>query len=321
MKKDKSKKTSRKGEEDLDEMREAFRRHNERAKGGSSSRNDWDKWGDGKNLRYVLPILGERKFYTEGWTHFNVGPNNRAVRCIDEAHIDPERGLPVSGTKCPRCKRFLREQARINSEYEKGDSDGQAEWKRAKDKYVPRHQYYSNTLQRDEEDDFEVKISAYGPQIWGQLMNFYLGDDTNVGDFTHPESGSWMNIKKVSKGGRDRRNTEYKVFPVEGPDISDAWDAIKDALHDLSLAPGKVISVDEFVAIEKGIDVDKDADDADDASSGRRRKKTRDDDDDDDDDDDEDDRDDDDGEEDDDEDRPIKVKKSKLAGKMKNRDR
>lgn len=329
---------------DLDEMREAFRQHKAREKGGSS-KNDWDKFGPGKNLRWFLPRPGHRKFYTESWTHFNVGPNDRALRCLDEEHMNPETSLPVSGTKCPRCKRFLREQARINSDYKKGDRDGQEEWKNAKDKYVPRHQFYSNVLREDDEGDFEVKIAAYGPQIWGQLMNYYLGDDTDVGDFTDPESGRWINVKKESKGGKNRRNIEYKVFPSEGPGIGDAWDTIKEALHDLDVAAGKVLSVDEFVAVERGVDPDKDNDD--DASDGKsRRRRSSDDDDDDDDrgrrrrsrdDDDDDDRgrrrksrddddreddeeeEDDDRDDDDEEDRPVRAKDSKLSSKMKNR--
>jgi len=320
-------KTSKKrGDDDLDEMREAFRRHKARATGGGSSKDDWDKFQEGKNLRRWLPRPGSRQFYTEGWTHFDVGPNERAVRCIDEAHIDPERGLPMSGTKCPRCKRFLREQARINSEYEKGDEEGQAEWSRAKQKYVPRHQYYSNTLREDDDGDFEVKITAYGPQIWGQLMNYYLGDDTDVGDFTHPETGRWMNVKKEDKGGnrrgRRQRNVEYKVFPVDGPDISDAWDAIKEALHDLDAAPGQILSVEEFIAIEKGIDHDKESDDDDDRGGRRRPSRGRDEDDEDDEDE-EDEEDGKDGEEDDEDedDRPVKASKSKLASKMKKRSR
>ncbi len=305
-------KSSKKTEtDDLSEMKEAFRRHKERAKGGGGAgKSDYDKIEDGKNLRRFLPIPGEKKFYTESWTHFNVGPNNRALRCVDEAHIDPERAVPMSGTKCKRCKRFLREQARINSEYEKGDEDGQKEWKQAKDKYVPRHQFYSNVLREDDEGDFEVKVTNYGPQVWGQLMNYYLGDDTDVGDFTHPKSGKWMNIKRENKGGRNRRNVEYKVFPVDGPDISDNWSTIKEALHDLDAAAGKILSAEEFDAIERGVDVDKDSDDdaGDDASSGRgkRRKPS------DEDDDDSVDEDDDDATE-----RKVNVKKSNLAKKMK----
>jgi hypothetical protein len=109
-------------------------------------------------------------------------------------------------------------------------------------------------------------------------MNYYVGDDTDVGDFTNPKSGKWLNIKKEAKGGKNRRNVEYKVFPVEGPDIYPAWKSIKEALHDLDQAPGKILSLDEFVAIEKGTDVSRDA--GDDSSDGeRRRSKPRDDDD------------------------------------------
>lgn len=322
--------------DDLDEMREAFRRHKSATKGGGGGKSDFDKLDDGKNLRRVLPIPEARKFYTEGWTHFGVGPNERAVRCIDEGKIDPERALPQSGTKCPRCKRFLREQARINSEYKKGDSEGQAEWGRMKQKYCARHQYYSNVLREDDEGDFEIKIMAYGPQIWGQLMNYYLTDDSNVGDFTHPESGTWLNFKKEDKGGnkpgRRRRNVEYKVYPVDdGPSIEDGWGDIKEALHDLDLAAGNVLSVEEFVAIEKGVDSDKDPEDGrrerrrsrdeddDDSEDDRRssRRRSRDDDDDDDEDGGDDDRDD---EDDDEDDRRVDVKKSKLSKKMKRRD-
>jgi hypothetical protein len=320
-------KTSKKrsdDDDDLDDMRESFKRHKERSSGGGGGgKNDWDKLGDGKNMRRVLPRPGEKKFYTEGWTHFNVGPNNRALRCIDEDHINQERGLPESGTKCPLCKKFLREQSRINSEFQKGDEDGQAEWKRAKDKYVPRHQFYSNVLVADDDGDVEVKILAFGTQIWGALMNYYLGDDTAIGDFTDPKSGRWVNIKKVHKGGRDRRNIGYEVFPKgDSEDISDAWDDIKDAMHDLDAAAGKLMSKDEVLAIMKGVDLDKgsddgdddddDDDDSDDTSSSRKKTRGSDDDDDEDEEEEDDDTDDDD-------DKPVKTKKSKLAVKMKKR--
>ncbi len=319
MAKDKDKSSKKTASASLDDMRDAFRRHKERSKGGGSSDNAWDKLDDGKNMRRILPRPKEKKFYTEGWTHFNVGPNQRAVRCIDEAKINDEKGLPESGTKCPICKKFLREQSRINSEYQKGDEDGRAEWKRAKDKYVPRHQFYVNTLVADSDGDVEVKILAFGMQIWSLLMNYYLGDDTQIGDFTDPESGRWMNIKREKKG-RDRRNVEYKVFPAsESSDISDAWDEIKDRLHDLEAAPGKLLSKDEIVAVLKGIDLNKGSGDDDDDDED-------DDDDDDDDDtssdsgsDDEDEEEEEEEEDDDDDDDRPSPKKSKLSMKMKKR--
>jgi hypothetical protein len=315
---------SEKNDDDLDEMREAFRKHKTRAKGGGGE-NSWDKLQEGKNNRRILPRPGERKFYTEGWTHFRVGPNDRAVRCIDEKHINPERGLPESGTRCPICKKFLREQARINSEYKKGDEDGQAEWGKAKEKYVPRHQFYTNVLVPDDDEEVSVMILAFGPQIWESLMGFYLGDDSDIGDFTHPETGRFLNIKKVKKS-RDRRNVEYTVFPASDTvDISDSWSAIKKMLHDLDAAAGKIRSKEEVIAIMKGEDVDEEEDDDDsdddDASNAgsdqpRRRKSRRDDDEDDEDE--EDDSDDDDV---DDDDRPVKEKSSKLALKMGKRRR
>ena len=311
-------------DDDLDDMREQFRRHKDKPRGGGGG-NDWDKLGDGKNMRRVLPRPGEKKFYTEGWTHFNVGPNKRALRCIDEANINVDKGLPETGTKCPLCKKFLREQARINSEYQKGDQDGRDEWKAAKDKYVPRHQYYANVLAESDDDDVEVKILAFGTQVWSQLLNYYLGDDTSIGDFTDPESGRWMNIKKVKKGGRDRRNIGYEVFPAsESSDISDAWDDIKEALHDLDGAAGKLFSKDEVIAIMKGVDLDKGSDDGDDeddddsddsSSRKKKRSKSRDDDDDDDDDDEDEEEEEEEEEDDDDGDCPVK-KKSKLSVKM-----
>lgn len=302
----KTSKKKRDSEDDLDDMRDAFRKHKTRANGGGGV-SDWDKLGDGKNMRRILPRPGERKFYTEGWTHFNVGPNQRAVRCICEDKINVERGLPESGTKCPLCKKFLREQSRINSEYQKGDQDGRDEWKRAKDKYVPRHQYYANVLVIGDDDDAEVKLLAFGTQVWSQLLNYYIGDDTSIGDFTDPESGRWMNLKKEKKGGRDRRNIEYKVFPADkATDISDAWEQIKEALHDLEQAPGKMHSKDEVIAIMKGLDLNKGSDDGEDD----------DDDEGDDEDGEEEDTDEGEEEEDEDEDEPVRKKKSKLASKM-----
>lgn len=312
---------------DLEDMRDAFKRHKERPRGGAG-KSDWDKLKDGKNMRRVLPRPNLRKFYTEGWTHFDVGPNNRAVRCIDEDGIDVERGLPKPGTKCPMCKKFLKEQDRVNGEYAKGDKEGHAEWKRVKDRYAARHQYYANVLRVDEEDEenVEVKILAFGAQVWGALMNYYLGDDTNIGDFTDPEGGRWLNIKKNKKGGRDRRNVGYEVFPAtDTEDISDSWDDIKEALHDLDAAVGKILTKDEVIAIQKGLDKKDDEDDDsgsdDDSSRSRRRGKSRRDDDEE-----EEEESDDDGggddsseEEDDDDDRPVRTKSSKLSKKMKRR--
>jgi hypothetical protein len=110
-------------------------------------------------------------------------------------------------------------------------------------------------------------------------MNFYIGDDTDVGDFTNVESGRMMNIKKEKKAGRDKRNVEYFVYAKEQMDITDSWDAIKEALHDLDAAAGKVLSVDEFIAVMKGIDPDKekkeddDDDSSDDSSSGEEEEE------------------------------------------------
>lgn len=320
---EKKSKKSADTDSDLDDMREAFNNHKKRASGGGGSgKNDFDKLGDGKNMRRILPRLDAKKFYTESWTHFSVGPNQRALRCIDEKSINVDRGLPESGTKCPLCAKFLREQSRVNSEYPKGDEEGRAEWKRAKDKYVPRHQHYCNTLVAADDGDVEVKILAFGQQVWAALMNYYVGDDSAIGDFTDPESGRWMNIKKSHKGGRDRRNIGYEVFPArDSEDISDSWDDIKEALHDLDVAAGKVLSKDEVVAIMKGVDVDKGSDDSDDAaddsSSSSRRKKSKSRDEDDSDEDEEEEAED----SDDEEDRPVTTNKSKLAMKMKNKKR
>jgi hypothetical protein len=219
--------------------------------------------------------------------------------------MDDKRGLPTPETKCPLCKKFLREQARINSEYPKGDEEGRAEWKRAKDKYVPRHQYYCNVLVPGDDDDVELKIMPFGTQVWGQLLNYYLGDDTEIGDFTDPADGRWMNIKKEHRGGRDKRNVEYKVYPAkDSEDISEAWDDIKEKLHDLEAACGKLLSVEEITAIMKGVDLNK--------GSGS-------DDDDGDEDEDEDDEEEEEEEKDDDDDDDRPVKKGKLSMKMKNR--
>ena len=311
-------------------MRDAYKRSKQRRGGGGAGKKDFDKFKDGNNRRRFLPVPGSRKFYTEGLTHFNMGPDHkRAFRCIDEAAIDSDSGLPTEGTKCPSCAKFVKLQAKINGKYKKGDKRGQRRWLDAKEEYVPRRQFYSNTLLKDEDGDLELKITVYGPQIWGQLMGYYVDeDDSNVGDFTKPASGRWMNVKRDNTG-RGRRNVDYTVYPGEKVfDISDIWEEVKGNLHDLEAAAGKILSREKVLAImsgeddeERGSD-DDDDDDDEDTSRSSRSKGHRDSDDDDNDDDDASDSDSGDSDDDDDDDDGGSERRSKgkFGKKMSRRD-
>jgi len=310
VKKDKSKKKSKSGgDDDLRKMRERHQRLKERSEnpGGGGGEKRFDELKVGKNLRRVLPRLVDGKinpqFYTESLMHFKVGPNQWTVRCIGDKFIDKKSGRPTPGTPCPICKKFLKEQDRVNSEYGKGDEEGKHEWKKAKEAYCPRVRYYFNVI----DGEGEVKLHSCGDQIMEQLLGYFFEDDSDVGDFTAVDGGSWMNFKRIGDG----RNTKYKVFPGDPAPIEDQWDTVKDMLHDLEAAKGEVRTAEQIVNIMKGV---KEEDDESDDSSDDEEEEEDEDEEQEDDESEEEAEDDD---EDDEDERPIKS--SKLSKKMKSK--
>lgn len=308
MKKDKSKKKSKSsGDDDLKKMRERHNRLKEKSEGGGggSGEKKYDELKVGRNNRRVMPRIVDDKvipqFYTESFMHFKVGPNQWTVRCIGDKFIDKKTGRPTPGTPCPICKKFLKEQDRINGEHEKGDPEGKTLWKEAKDKFCPRVRYYFNVLT----PDGDILLHSCGDQIMEQLLGYFFEDDSDVGDFTAIDGGCWLNFKRIGDG----RNTKYKIFPGDPAPIEDQWDQIKEMLLDLEAARGEIRSAESITNIMKGVKDDDGGDD--DGSEDDDGSDADEEDDDDEDDEEEEDED----EEDDEDEKPIK--KSKLSEKMK----
>jgi hypothetical protein len=304
------KKNKKNKSDDLKKMRERHNRLKERSENpGGGGEKRFDELKVGKNLRRVLPRVVNGKinpqFYTESLMHFKVGPNSWTVRCIGDKFIDPKTGRPTKGTPCPICKKFLKEQDRINNEYGRGSQEGTAEWRIAKEAYCPRVRYYFNVL----DPDGNTKLHSCGDQIMEQLLGYFFEDDSDVGDFTALDAGSWLNFKRVGDG----RNTKYKVYPGESSDLSDQWDSLTESLVDLEEARGELRTADDITDIMKGVRSENDASDDDSSDDGRTAS-------DDDDDNEEEDSDEDDGDREDREEREHRsriLKSTTLSKKMK----
>ena len=306
-------KSGGKDADDLARMKAKFKKQKDKEEGKSGGGNDaLDKLEEGKNNRRILPREGTREFYLQVAMHFGVGPDGKAVRCIGKLSED---GWPLPGTKCPLCKMFLKERARINEKYGKGSEEGKTQYLAAKDKYAPKPRYYMNVLR----PDGEVKVLTAGEMILSQLLEMWLEDDSTVGDFTDPENGRWLNIKKIKTGKRDR-DVKYKVIAADEAEEID-MDDLSEKLHDLDAVAGAVLSPEDIQAIMTGgadddddEDEDEDEDDASaDDESGDDDDEEEDgiDDDDDEEEDDDDEDEDEDDEEEEEEEKPAKKKKSK----------
>jgi len=114
-------------------------------------------------------------------------------------------------------------------------------------------------------DQGDVKILACGEQIMEQLLTYFFEEDSEVGDFTDPESGRWMNIKRTGKGKGDRQ-TKYIVRPGASSDSLDQWDEVKEMLHDLDKAAGELKSVEAVKALLEGDDEAASDDDSEEAT-------------------------------------------------------
>lgn len=254
MKNKKDKQLARKAKRDADlaRMREKYRK--QKAKDEGETGGNTMKLQDGTNLCRILPRDGTPEFYLEVPIHFNVGPDGRYVRCI--GRVDSE-GRPVPGTKCPICKKFLQEKTRINTKYGRNSDDGKREYLRAKDAYHPKMRSYMNVLLTDN----TVKVLTAGPQIMGELLEMYVGEDAaTIGDFTDPQDGSWIKLKK-KRTGKSPRDVEYSVRVGDQDAIE--WSTVKDMRHDLDAEAGPLLEPDEITAIMVGEiaeDEDEDAD-------------------------------------------------------------
>lgn len=248
-------------DEDLERMRRRFKQQQARKEGGSDEGDSsWLKLQPGRNMVRVLPRPGTSQFYIEAPVHYRVGPDQATVRCIDPEAIDDKNGRPKPQTRCPVCKKFVREQRAINSKYERGSERGKEKWLAALHAYSPKGRSIMNVLDKDG----SVKKMSAGPMIMEQLLSYYFEEDSEIGDFTALDSGRWMKIKRVG----EKRNTKYEVRPsTDTEDITDRWDEIKEQLHDLDAACGEMLSAEEIKAVMEGSRDEDDASDDDDEGS------------------------------------------------------
>ena len=226
----------------MDEMRAAFNKQKAREGGGKAGGKDtYLKLAVGRNKVRFLPIDDTELFYVAAPQHFGVGPMAKSVRCIG---IFDERDNPALGTKCPICKQFTLELAKVNKRYERGSEQARKAFGELRSKYGHKVRYFSNVVQ----EDGAVKVLGYGPQIFEQVLAYYFGEDSDYGPVMDLKEGRWFNVKRIGEG----RNTEYKVLLDDRPTrLRDSSKALA-ARHDLEAEAGPILTPDEIKQIMNG---------------------------------------------------------------------
>lgn len=204
---------------------------------------DYDKLQPGKNVRRVLPPKGDRDvFWSEGYVHFQVGPEGKStVTCLETYG---------QGKKCPICQYV--EQLKKGSKADK----------QLADRIRRTRRMYINVINRDSEDD-TPKVLPVGKTILQPLIDLIC--DPDYGDITDFEEGRDITITKSGKG----LNTEYSVIAKPKPSVASeemTEEELQEALPDLDALFIKK-TPQEIQDILDGTDGDDDDDD-DDGGSG-----------------------------------------------------
>lgn len=171
---------------------------------------DYDKLQPGKNVRRVLPPKGDRDvFWSEGYVHFQVGPEGKStVTCLETYG---------QGKKCPICQYV--EQLKKGSKADK----------QLADRIRRTRRMYINIINRDSEDD-TPKVLPVGKTILQPLIDLIC--DPDYGDITDFEEGRDITITKSGKG----LNTEYSVIAKPKPSVASeemTEEELQEALPDL----------------------------------------------------------------------------------------
>lgn len=200
---------------------------------------DYDKLQPGKNVRRVLPPKGDRDvFWSEGYVHFQVGPEGKStVTCLETYG---------QGKKCPICQYV--EQLKKGSKADK----------QLADRIRRTRRMYINVINRDSEDD-TPKVLPVGKTILQPLIDLIC--DPDYGDITDFEEGRDITITKSGKG----LNTEYSVIAKPKPSVASeemTEDELQEALPDLDALFIKK-TPQEIQDILDGTDGDDDDDDED----------------------------------------------------------
>lgn len=171
---------------------------------------DYDKLQPGKNVRRVLPPKGDRDvFWSEGYVHFQVGPEGKStVTCLETYG---------QGKKCPVCQYV--EQLKKGSKADK----------QLADRIRRTRRMYINVINRDGEDE-TPKVLPVGKTILQPIIDIIC--DPDYGDITDFEEGRDITITKTGKG----LNTEYSVIAKPKPSVASeemTEDELQEALPDL----------------------------------------------------------------------------------------
>lgn len=154
----------------------------------SSKNADFDKLGDGKNVRRVLfPKGTSDTFFSEGYLHFGLGADGKTMVTCPKTWGKHER--------CPICEYV--EQLKKSK-----DKDEQ---QLAKD-ISARRRIYINVINRDDDSE-EPKVLAIGATVLKGILDTVC--DADYADVTDYSEGRDVTITKKGQGLK----TEYSVLP------------------------------------------------------------------------------------------------------------
>lgn len=140
-------------------------------------------------IRFLPPTPGKKTPFRVVWTHYITPPGGRLVVFACPSH---ETNKP-----CPVCV----------SANKLRESPNPADQDRARDLFAHRR-VLANVVNRAEEEA-GVQILSFGKQIHEALIELRKNIDWG-GDFTHPENGFDITIKRT---GASFKDTKYTVTP------------------------------------------------------------------------------------------------------------
>lgn len=208
-----------------------------------STGGNYEFWApkDGKNTIRILPPKGDRDtFWSEGYVHFGVGPDNKLITCPSTFG---------KNKKCPVCEEI----ERLKNSKNKDDQ-------KLANSMRKTQRIYMNIIDRDgDSDEDKVQVMGCGASIFKDVLNMVC--DPDWGDITSFKSGRDVTITKKGKGLK----TEYSTLgkpksSVASEDIEE--DALNDMLADLDAIFSEK-SYEDILAVMDGAEGSDDDEDMD----------------------------------------------------------
>lgn len=154
----------------------------------------------------VLPV-GEDEEFAYEITHMYLGPEIKGV-------ISPSS----VGDDCPMVDKYQELKA-------EGDSSNTAVLKalKGKSRFLLPVMVYKDERGKEVDEENSGKLMIITPGLYGQMIDFFL--DPDLGDFTDPDEGYDLKIKRTGSGMTD---TEYSVSAMRPSKIPAKWDKPTD---------------------------------------------------------------------------------------------